>query len=280
MTATMLARANMVVAGEAGHERTVDDRQWRVAARLRQRRRCGLPWSRCGRGRFGRKRRGRGHLGRFGWDGLEASASGSGGVAGSDASAGAPGQGGAAGKGGAAGQAGADAGACGPNIPFFAPKACTDCLHANCCPQKNVCGLDSECVALIQCGSQPSCASGPCWQKCIQDHPTGYPDEEIYGACLSKNCNPECFQDPGSACGFTPSLVEACSTCLNAACCNEIYDASQDPEFWALGQCWQACASGDTTCQNACYAQFPSGYQKETAWVGCGSANCATECGN
>jgi hypothetical protein len=211
-----------------------------------------------------------GGTGGSGGSGATAGSTGSAGV-GADASAG------AAGQAGMGGQAGADAGICGPNVPFAAPQQCATCVNANCCAQKSTCGANAECVALRQCGGKPGCSSGVCWQQCRKDHATGVADNEVFSTCLSKNCNAECIQDPSSACGFQIAPDPACNTCIASACCSEIYDAGQEPEFWDLLTCWQNCGT-DTNCQIACSAQYPLGYQKNDTLYNCEATSCSSLC--
>ncbi len=197
--------------------------------------------------------------------------SGGGGIA---ASGGASGVGGMSGTGGGPVDAGVDAATCGQDkVPFAANANCVDCVHTKCCSAMQVCADEPECVALRVCGGKLGCQSGPCWHQCQADHAEGRAAHQVFVACLVHECP--------SACGHVPfcgvSILDAtCNTCMQANCCEELFTASQDVDFWKFALCWSECTT--TACVSQCWTDHPAGVAKHLGYGACAGQMCPGPC--
>ena len=73
----------------------------------------------------------------------------------------------------------------------------------------------------------------------------------------------------------------SCNSCVSGSCGVDCATCSAEPACLDLTYCLFKCASGDTTCQNDCYAKDPTGQTAMLALFGtsgCVTQKCANEC--
>lgn len=84
----------------------------------------------------------------------------------------------------------------------------------------------------------------------------------------------------GGAGGCADTLIEApeatCQVCLEASCCPQLVDCSEEPECVGLFYCEASCA--DQACIDACKSEAPAGLSQFDALDGCAISSCASEC--
>jgi hypothetical protein len=79
-----------------------------------------------------------------------------------------------------------------------------------------------------------------------------------------------------STCPQTDTTCAECTSCaLNGACATLWAACEADSDCEAIDQCWATCATGDTTCQQNCYADDSDAQSTYEAVLSC--VNC-TEC--
>jgi len=88
----------------------------------------------------------------------------------------------------------------------------------------------------------------------------------------------------GNVCGAPPYAVSSsCQSCVDKQCCSETAACQVGSPCASYFACLDACAVNDTTCENACATQGPTGYSAAVAWVECafgtGSTSCLSDCG-
>jgi len=79
------------------------------------------------------------------------------------------------------------------------------------------------------------------------------------------------------SCGLQSSKP-ACNTCLVQNCCSQAQACANSSECIALLNCINACAMGDTACENNCGTQHQSGVAPYNAVGMCMQSNCTTAC--
>ena len=70
----------------------------------------------------------------------------------------------------------------------------------------------------------------------------------------------------------------ACGACTASSCCSQVTQCKADSNCTSLVSCLQNCAAGDTTCQNSCQTEFPSGVTNFNAFSSCLSNSCSSQC--
>jgi hypothetical protein len=67
-----------------------------------------------------------------------------------------------------------------------------------------------------------------------------------------------------------------CAVCDQTSCCNELMNCVNEPDCVAIVNCLSDCT--DSTCTAACYSDHPTGAPLDTAWSGCLSSKCGSQC--
>lgn len=180
-------------------------------------------------------------VGGGGQGGVTASVGG-GGQGGATASVGGAGQGGG-GQGGATASAGGggQGGSGGsPPVLCIGQSTCTGCLSDQCQPELDGCLGNAECDALVCCIVACAMEAG-CIGACQNEHPDGYADSRLLGACGAQGC-------PG-VCTLKGNLTE-CQTCTLTHCENDADNCHADDGCRKVFDCRQTCP--DATACAAC----------------------------
>lgn len=80
----------------------------------------------------------------------------------------------------------------------------------------------------------------------------------------------------GPACGsYVWSTVNAgCSACMSTSCCDALQACDSGTTCGTLVACYNACATGDTTCVSGCQTAHPDGKAGVDALLACYDASC------
>lgn len=70
----------------------------------------------------------------------------------------------------------------------------------------------------------------------------------------------------------------ACNTCAEQNCCNEWNACLASSDCIALVNCLTGCAAGNTTCENTCASNNPSGVTPYNTAISCMQTPCASAC--
>jgi hypothetical protein len=81
----------------------------------------------------------------------------------------------------------------------------------------------------------------------------------------------------GMNCGLM-SANATCNACLDSMCCSQAQTCAADTDCTNLLTCIQACAMGDTACENTCAGQHPTGTNELNAVGDCLTNMCPTQC--
>ena len=84
---------------------------------------------------------------------------------------------------------------------------------------------------------------------------------------------------PPPACGGFDSTIAACNTCTQTSCCAEGSACGASAACEALFACIKGCASGDTSCEDACQTDNPDGVTPLSDFLNCLSVDCESACG-
>jgi hypothetical protein len=176
-----------------------------------------------------------------------------------------------------------DAGTCGG---FGAPTdpVCDSCFSASCCGTGVTCHANTECSLLFECIQ--NCTDDNCITTCQGDHPTGMTDVNALFNCITTSCSAQCTSAPVDAgggadagmCGGYGAQDPTCNACLDGSCCTEAAACGASADCDTLFSCVQACAQGDTACQNTCATNSPNGVATYNAFTSCMSNACSTAC--
>ncbi|MBK7579738.1 MAG: hypothetical protein IPI67_05955 [Myxococcales bacterium] len=170
--------------------------------------------------------------------------------------------------------------ACGA-LPGFAGSdspGCRACLATDCCGEISACNADADCVAAVTCmaGCGKS-ADVNCYQTCSAEHPDSRARSAAALACRVRACDDACGD--AARCGRPPGPSNACTTCVDQACCKEERDAYGVAAAREVMLCLAACGPGDLGCQNACYIGHPGAGAYQVELQSCASLACASVCG-
>ena len=200
------------------------------------------------------------------------------------------------------------------NVPVGG-AACLACVDEHCCAEAEACGAEPACVALALC--RAGCASGDveCLTGCSSIHASGAAVWSALEACYEAPCGSACASTAGTggsggvagsggeggsggvagsggssgtggATGGTggsggcsiQSSDAACDACMHDRCINECVACTSNTECVSLLECINGCGS-NSTCQNSCANQYPSGIDDLMAFLGVGGC-LDTECGS
>ena len=147
------------------------------------------------------------------------------------------------------------------------PSYCGSCMTA--------CGLDEVC----QMGQCVACGIGEqiCDDMCVDTQS----DVDYCGDCntscgLSEVC---AMGVCGNDCGdLVFSDEPVCQGCVESSCCIEMSACDVGSDCDALITCLDSCPNGDTTCSDACLANYPNGLSNAQALFTCSENSCTTEC--
>lgn len=172
-----------------------------------------------------------------------------------------------------------DGGTCGG---FSSPDPqCNTCLSSSCCSEATTCGANTSCAAISTCIQ--ACADDTCSQGCLTSNAAGAADYNALTGCVSNSCMVACsgaaaLGDGGACGGFVFDTAE-CTSCFASSCCSAGSACSANADCVALDTCLGDCASGDTTCENACASASPNGTADLSAVGDCITGTCGAACG-
>jgi hypothetical protein len=155
---------------------------------------------------------------------------------------------------------------------------CRACLATDCCGEVAACDADAECTAATTCiAGCAGSSDADCYEKCDAAHPTARSMAAAALACRVRSCGDPCGE--AAACGRPPGSDDACTTCLDQACCSEERAAYGTAAARQVMLCLAACAPGDLDCQEACHLAQPGAGAWSNALISCATSACASTCG-
>jgi hypothetical protein len=214
------------------------------------------------------------------------------------------GRGGMVGQGGRGGTPGTG-GTSGPPVCADPPMAtvCDKCVDSKCCAELDFCGNSAECRAFYNClRACPDVNPAPCEAACENMHPMGIQPLVNLFRCLDDKCTVECpvTPPPDGGAGGTPGTGgggggtppgdagpavctnkpndTVCRMCVNQKCCAEFSACNGNAMCVQFDQCFNACAIGDTACENGCAMKFPGGITAYDKFSTCVNGPCGASC--
>ena len=145
---------------------------------------------------------------------------------------------------------------------------CQDCVATSCADVWCDCTEDMECGALFTCWS--SCMDETCTQACLQQYPNAISKAILVTNCASGPC--------AMACPQSGEPLEPCGECLYTSCDAEMNACLSNPDCSGLWACFIDCGQFDLTCQQDCYAAFPTGAEPLEDVFGCADMECQMVC--
>ncbi len=131
------------------------------------------------------------------------------------------------------------------------------------------CVGNPDCSALFQCFQ--GCSMDPdCSQGCLQQFPNGISDAVLITDCAADPC--------GDFCPNAGDPISECEECLYNGCTAEMNACVSQPDCTGLWQCIGNCPQFDLTCQQDCYASFPTGAEPLEDLFACGEPACGDVC--
>jgi len=175
---------------------------------------------------------------------------------------------------------------------------CTSCSTAAqasggaCSTEVSACQADSGCATLASCIS--ACTDSTCQTNCSNAAPSASQTalDAVY-SCICSSCSSQCTAEcgggttgsTGGATGGTTGAATSCDTCqqgvlaTGAACEASLNACSADAKCSGLITCINACAVGDTACEQGCATTAGQAAVTKFQAIGdCICTNCATEC--
>ena len=176
--------------------------------------------------------------------------------------------------------------------PPSGSPVCNSCLFQGCSGQHAVCQSDSECIAIYQCATAPTCTTQACVNACFDAHPAGQNHYTALYTCDQRQacaaCSTQC--SVASCAPVTPvTPVDAgverpdtsapldCSGCTNLRCAKEQAACGPNSDCDVYSACVIACA--DAACTNQCATTHSVGKAASEALATCTGAQCKSECG-
>jgi hypothetical protein len=160
-----------------------------------------------------------------------------------------------------------------------AGNSCRECILEQCCDARTVCESDPDCYALLNC--EVDCDQGLPDEAGATPLP---PDGGMYSCdtwCNAK-ANPgfakwaEYFACVNIACGGPTQCMTAsmCGNCAAQHCAAQEAALYATTDGYLLYDCVNQCATGDTTCEAACFNAYPSTQSAQMALNACAQQYC------
>jgi hypothetical protein len=102
-------------------------------------------------------------------------------------------------------------------------------------------------------------------------------EDQPPGPATADGGSGEAASEAAVACGGFPWRTEACSTCVESACCPEATTCGGTPSCISAFDCLARCAGNDDSCRSACLPPAPD--DATLALAVCQSKSCAPACG-
>ena len=145
---------------------------------------------------------------------------------------------------------------------------CQDCVATTCADVWCDCTADMECAAIFACFQ--GCTDQMCNQGCLQQYPNA-----ISKAILVTNCG---AGPCAMACPQAGEPLMPCGECLYTSCDTQMNACVSNPDCTGLWACFIDCGQFDLTCQQGCYATYPTGAEPLEDVFSCADMECPMVC--